>query len=151
MIKYCCHKYEELTALEIYEIMRLRSQVFVVEQNCIYQDLDRKDIKAHHILAKERSKIIGYSRILKKGESYEDFSSIGRVVVKKEKRKKNIGRELMEFTIKTCFELYPNNNIKISAQTYLKRFYLERGFKYKGEDYLEDGIPHCSMYYEKMI
>ena len=148
-MKYSYHKFKELSANDIYQVLRLRSEVFVIEQNCIYQDIDRKDIKAIHILIKEQDKLIGYARILKKGMSYKNYSSIGRVVVKKINRNKAIGKKLMEFSVKKCLELYPKDGIKISAQTYLKNFYSDQGFVYKGEDYLEDGIPHCAMYLEE--
>ena len=146
MVKYTHHKFKELSAQQVYNILKLRSEVFVVEQNCIYQDLDDKDLKAVHVLVKEKEKLIGYSRILQKGLSYQKYSSIGRVVVSKEKRKKSIGIKLMEFSIKTCKGLHPNEGIKISAQTYLKKFYNKQGFIQKGENYMEDGIPHCAMY-----
>jgi ElaA protein len=106
-------------------------------------------LQAVHVLVKEKEQLIGYSRILKKGVSYQKYSSIGRVVVKKEKRKKSIGIKLMEFSIKTCKDLHPNETIKISAQTYLKKFYEKQGFIQKGENYMEDGIPHCAMYLEE--
>tara|TARA_B100001057_G_C22590097_1_gene848610 strand:- start:146 stop:592 length:447 start_codon:yes stop_codon:yes gene_type:complete len=146
MVKYTYHKFKELSAHQVYNILKLRSEVFVIEQNCIYQDLDDKDLKAVHVLVKEKEQLIGYSRILQKGLSYQKYSSIGRVVVSKEKRKKSIGIKLMEFSIKTCKGLHPNEGIKISAQTYLKNFYNKQGFIQKGESYMEDGIPHCAMY-----
>lgn len=148
-MKYSYHKFKELSVDDVYHILRLRSEVFVIEQNCMYQDIDRKDIKAIHVLIKEKNKLIGYARILKKGISYENYSSIGRVVVKKKKRNKTIGKKLMQFSVKKCLQLYPKDAIKISAQTYLKNFYIHQGFIYEGEDYLEDGIPHCAMYLGK--
>ena len=148
-MKYSYYKFKELTVDDIYYILRLRSEVFVIEQNCIYQDIDKKDLEAIHVLIKEEDKLIGYARILKKGTSYEKYSSIGRVVVKKKERYKTTGKKLMQFSVKKCFELYPNDAIKISAQTYLKNFYVAQGFVYKGEDYLEDAIPHCAMYLDK--
>lgn len=149
MVKYTHQNFKELSAYQIYNILKLRSEVFIIEQNCIYQDLDEKDLQAVHVLVKEKEQLIGYSRILKKGVSYQKYSSIGRVVVKKEKRKKSIGIKLMEFSIKTCKDLHPNEVIKISAQTYLKKFYEKQGFIKKGENYMEDGIPHCAMYLEE--
>lgn len=149
-MKYNYYKFKELSVDDIYHILRLRSEVFVIEQNCIYQDIDRKDLEAIHVLVKEEYKLIGYARILKKGISYENYSSIGRVVVKKKERHKAVGKKLMRFSVKKCLELYPKDAIKISAQTYLKNFYIDQGFVYKGEDYLEDGIPHCAMYHRKL-
>ena len=146
MVKYTQHKFNDLSSFQVYNMLKLRSEVFIVEQNCPYQDLDEKDLKAIHVLVKEKEQLIGYSRILKKGVSYKKYSSIGRVVVKKEKRKKSIGIKLMEFSIKICKNLHPNEVIKISAQTYLKKFYNKHGFIQKGENYMEDGIPHCAMY-----
>ena len=126
--------------------MRLRSEVFVVEQDCVYQDIDNKDQKAIHLFYKEEEEIIGYTRIFKKGDYYEN-PSIGRVVVSKNKRGKDLGKEIMLESIKYIKNKLKGEKIEISAQMYLDDFYKDLGFYSKGEEYLEDGIPHQKMFF----
>ena len=146
MIKYSCYSFEELSKNKIYEMLQLRSKVFDLEQQCLYQDMDGLDQKAYHILAENEDRIIGYSRIIKKGEYYSEFSSIGRVTVDEVERKKGVGSGVVEFSIKMIKKIFINEPIKISAQSYLIKFYENHGFLYKGENYLEDGIPHSAMF-----
>jgi ElaA protein len=122
----------------------MRSEVFVVEQNCIYQDIDYKDQKAIHVLLKKNKELIGYTRIFNKGDYFKN-ASIGRVLVSKNNRKNNYGSQLMEASIKVIKTKFKVSKISISAQTYLKQFYNNLGFKVTGEEYLEDGIPHIAM------
>ena len=140
VIKY----FRELTTQELYNILQLRSEVFVVEQNCIYQDIDGKDQKAVHIFIKEKKDVLAYSRIFDEREYFEN-PSIGRVVVKKEKRGTELGKTIMEEGAKYIKENFVNKNIEISAQKYLKEFYTNLGYKFTGNEYLEDGIPHIRM------
>ena len=138
--------FSELDKDELYQILRLRSEVFVVEQDCIYQDIDNKDQIATHLLYKKGDEIIAYTRIFKKGDYYEN-PSIGRVVVSKNNRGKDLGKEIMLESMK-----YISNNIKaekieLSAQMYLDTFYKDLGFYSKGQEYLEDGIPHQRMFF----
>ena len=137
--------FKELTALELYKILKLRSEVFVIEQSCVYQDLDDKDIVAYHLLGSEKGKLIAYSRVLGPGVSYSDYSSIGRVCNKLTHRHLGLGKILMEEAIRKCNELFPKYSIKISAQSYLLKFYADLGFEKIGEEYLEDQIPHIAM------
>ena len=137
--------WQELNKEEVHEILRIRSKVFVVEQNCVYQDIDKKDLKAIHLLGKKNKKIIAYSRLFKSGDYFFNKASFGRALVKKGFRKKGIGSMLIFESIKAIKRKEPNAKIKISAQAHLKKFYKTRGFKEKGEEYLEDGIPHISM------
>ena len=137
-------KFEALTLEELYAILRLRSEVFVVEQDCVYQDLDGKDQKALHVIGKKEGVVIAYTRLFKSGDYFEQ-ASIGRVVVKKSERKYGYGHEIMMASIKAVREHLNETTIKISAQTYLKKFYNSLGFKAIGEEYLEDGIPHIGM------
>jgi ElaA protein len=134
----------ELNTTELYNILQLRAKVFVVEQDCVYQDLDGKDQNAIHIIGVKSDKIIAYTRIFKPG-SYYDVASIGRVVVAKEERRYGYGKVIMEASIEAVKEYLKEETIKISAQEYLKKFYNELGFKEVGERYLEDGIPHIVM------
>nr|WP_299343440.1 GNAT family N-acetyltransferase [Allomuricauda sp.] len=136
--------FSELTKKELYEILRLRNEVFVVEQNCAYQDLDDKDDKALHVLGQNEASIIAYARIFKPGD-YFDNAAIGRVVVAKEGRKLGYGKQIMEATISEVNQRFPNSTIELSAQTYLKKFYSDLGFSSHGSEYLEDGIPHVRM------
>ena len=143
-MKIVVKHFHELTTQELYNILQLRSEVFVVEQNCIYQDIDEKDQKAIHIFSTENSKTIAYSRIFNEGEYFEN-PSIGRVVVKKEKRGTELGKKIMIEGAKYIKQNFTNKNIEISAQKYLKEFYTNLGYKFTGNEYLEDGIPHIRM------
>jgi len=137
-------KFQELTTSELYELLQLRSEVFVVEQDCVYQDIDGKDQKALHVIGVKEGKIIAYTRLFNSGE-YFDTPSIGRVVVKETERKYGYGHDLIKASIKAIVDNYNETTITISAQTYLQKFYESHGFKQVGEGYLEDGIPHIRM------
>ena len=134
-------EWAELSANEVENIFSLRSEVFVVEQDCVYQDIDGKDQKAKHVLGKKNNEIIAYARIFKPGDYFKE-ASFGRAVVKKTERGKGVGDEL----VKNCLEIITEEEIKISAQSYLKGFYGKHGFKSEGNEYLEDGIPHTAMF-----
>ncbi len=138
--------FSELDKDELYQILRLRSEVFVVEQDCVYQDIDNKDQIAIHLLYKKEEEIIAYTRIFKKGDYYEN-PSIGRVVVSKNKRGKDLGKEIMLESMKYIKNNIKGEKIELSAQMYLDNFYKDLGFYSKGEEYLEDGIPHQRMYF----
>ena len=144
MLQSVIKKFDELSPHDIYSILQLRSEVFVVEQNCVYQDIDDKDQYALHILLKKDDYLIGYSRIFKAGDYFKE-ASIGRVLVKKKERNNGHGYLLMELSIKAIKDYFKESIIKISAQTYLKKFYNELGFDSIGDEYLEDGIPHILM------
>ena len=134
-------EWAELSPNEVENIFSLRSEVFVVEQDCVYQDIDGKDQKAKHVLGKKNNEIVAYARIFKPGEYFKE-ASFGRAVVKKTERGKGVGDEL----VKNCLENITEEEIKISAQSYLKGFYGKHGFKAEGNEYLEDGIPHTAMF-----
>jgi|TARA_X000000950_G_scaffold169260_1_gene206479 ElaA protein len=134
-------EWAELSANEVENIFSLRSEVFVVEQDCVYQDIDGKDQKANHVLGKKNNEIVAYARIFKPGEYFKE-ASFGRAVVKKTERGKGVGDEL----VINCLENITEEEIKISAQSYLKDFYGKHGFVAKGQEYLEDGIPHTAMF-----
>ena len=136
--------FEELSTHELYDILQLRSEVFVVEQDCVYQDLDGKDTKALHIIGKKEGKIVAYTRCFKPGIYFEE-ASIGRVVVDSEERKYRYGSDVMKASVKAIKNHYDTETIKLSAQTYLKKFYNSHGFIEIGEEYLEDSIPHIAM------
>ena len=136
--------FSELDIEDLYQILRLRSEVFVVEQDCVYQDIDNKDQNAIHIYYKENDEIVAYTRIFKPGYYYEN-PSIGRVVVSKKNRGKYLGKKVMMDSIEYIKQNIKGEKIELSAQKYLDNFYKDLGFYKKGEDYLEDGIPHQRM------
>ncbi|MCL4148018.1 UNVERIFIED_CONTAM: hypothetical protein GTU68_006738 [Idotea baltica] len=136
--------FQELNTIELYQILNLRSEVFVVEQDCVYQDIDFKDQKAIHIFGFKEDKIVAYTRIFKPGDYFEN-SSIGRVVVAKKERKFGYGHQIMKASIIAVKDIFKEDVITISAQKYLKKFYETHQFKQIGEEYLEDGIPHIRM------
>ncbi len=138
--------FSELNIQELYQILRLRSEVFVVEQDCVYQDMDNKDQKAIHLFYKEKNRTIAYTRIFKQGDYY-DNPSIGRVVVKEKNRGKELGKKIMLSSIDFIKKNLQGKQIELSAQKYLDKFYRDLGFYVKGEEYLEDGIPHQRMFY----
>jgi ElaA protein len=137
--------FTELTPHELYSIMRLRNEVFVVEQNCVYQDADGKDPFCHHLLIWDNTTLVAYTRLLPKGLSYDSYMSIGRVVSAPSHRKKGIGRLLMQVSIEACYRLFGREAIRIGAQLYLKKFYESLGFLQTGDRYLEDNIEHIEM------
>jgi len=143
-LKIKTYTYNELTKEKLYQIIRLRLEVFVIEQNCVYQDLDNKDQKAIHLVGEEKGKTIAYTRLFKRGDYFEN-ASIGRVIVKKENRKKGHGKKIMLKSIEVLKKEHKEKRIEISAQKYLTSFYADLGFKKEGEDYLEDNIPHIKM------
>jgi ElaA protein len=144
MTTWTCKTFAELTPDELYAILRLRSEVFVVEQNCVFLDMDNKDQKSHHLMGWRDGELLGYSRILCAGISYVE-SSIGRVVTSPAARRLGVGRELLNKSIDTLYALYGKQPIRIGAQCYLTKFYESFGFVQKGEIYLEDGIEHIQM------
>ncbi|MBC3845781.1 GNAT family N-acetyltransferase [Winogradskyella echinorum] len=144
MIKITTKTFNELTTQELYNLLQLRSEVFVVEQDCVYQDMDGKDQKALHVLGYKDEELVAYTRVFKPGYYFEN-ASIGRVVVKENERKFKYGYDIMKASIEVIKQHYNETTIKISAQTYLKRFYNNLEFFEVGEEYLEDGIPHIVM------
>ena len=136
--------FEELNLQELYELLRLRSEVFVVEQDCIYQDIDGKDHEALHVLGFENEKLVAYTRIFSPGIYFTE-AAIGRVVVRETNRKNKYGHEILQASIKAVEDHFHTTKIKLSAQTYLIKFYESHGFEQVGEGYLEDGIPHIGM------
>ncbi len=136
--------FKELTRDELYAVLQLRSEVFVVEQDCVYQDIDGKDDQALHILGFKNDILVAYTRVFPPGTYFED-ASIGRVVVRASERAHKYGYDLMKISIQATETYYKVDTIKISAQTYLKIFYNNLGFEEVGEEYLEDGIPHIGM------
>lgn len=144
MLNVIVKPFSEITSAELYAILQLRSEIFVVEQNCVYQDIDYKDQKAMHVLGYKNNNLIAYARVFKPGD-YFNHASIGRVVVAKNQRKYGYGYQIMQHAITAVSNYFNEKVIKISAQKYLKKFYESLGFKQVGEAYLEDNIPHIPM------
>ncbi|WP_115887737.1 GNAT family N-acetyltransferase [Flavobacterium cutihirudinis] len=143
-LKWKIKPFEALTVNELYDLLKLRSEIFVVEQNCVYLDLDGKDKKALHLLGEFEGKIVAYSRLFDAGISF-DNASIGRVVVDANYRDKKWGHELMINAIAGIKSNFDKDKITIGAQLYLQKFYESHGFVQTSEMYLEDDIPHIEM------
>jgi len=141
---WTCKKFDELTPRELYAIMQLRNEVFVVEQNCVFQDADNKDQYCFHVMCIDDGKLIAYSRIVPAGISYVE-TSIGRVVTSPSVRGTGIGNILLQKTLDKIFSLYGNVPLKIGAQLYLKKFYESFAFKQTSDIYIEDDIQHIEM------
>ena len=137
-------KFEELSVQELYDILQLRAEVFVVEQDCVYQDMDGKDQVALHVMGREEGKLVAYTRLFAPGAFYED-ASIGRVITQNKARGRGYGREIMLRSIQALEEVSGKTSITIAAQSYLRKFYRELGFVEIGSEFLEDGIPHIKM------
>ncbi len=144
-MNWSVHKFSELDTQLLYDILQLRAEVFVVEQNCPYQDLDGKDMQSYHVCGYDENELVAYARIVKKGVSYSEEISIGRVIISLNHRGKRLGRQLMVESIRFVDNILGNQPIRISAQSHLNRFYSDLGFEFNGKEYLEDGIPHIEM------
>jgi len=147
-LRFECFEFDKLSLRQLYRVMQLRQEVFVVEQDCPYLDCDDKDTESYHVCGFDRSDSIeAYTRLVPPGVSYDGYSSIGRVVTSEAIRRQGQGVPLMEESIRYCLRFWPTYDIKISAQVYIKRFYENLGFVTTGDEYLEDGIPHVAMLY----
>ena len=144
MLEIYVKNYNELTIDELYGLLQLRSKVFVVEQDCVYQDIDGKDQISLHVIGKNNNIIVAYTRLFKEGDYFKE-ASIGRVVVDTNFRHFKYGSVIMKASITAIQNHFNTSEIKISAQLYLKDFYNSFGFKSIGNSYLEDGIPHIAM------
>lgn len=144
-IQWTKKKFDELSVTELYIILRLRAEVFVVEQNCPYLDIDNKDQYCHHLMGWKDDQLVAYTRLVPPGISYDEYPSIGRVVTSPAARRGGFGRMLMEKSIEEIISLYGETPIRIGAQLYLKDFYTSLGFITSSEIYLEDGIEHIEM------
>lgn len=144
MITWTCKPFNDLSGNEVYVILQLRSEVFVVEQNCVFLDADNKDQASYHLMGWEEGVLKAYTRLVPPGVAYDE-PSIGRVVTSITARGSGIGRILMQQSIIECRKLFGNNVIRIGAQLYLKEFYASLGFIPTGGIYPEDGIDHIQM------
>ena len=137
--------FAELTVNELYDLLKLRSEVFVVEQKCIFLDIDNNDQKAFHTIGYIGDEVVATTRLFDKNIMYDGYQSIGRVVGSPRHRGLGIGKALMQYSIQECERLFGKGPIKIGAQLYLKKFYGEQGFEQSGDIYLEDEIDHIPM------
>ena len=144
MLQWTCKKFDELTVDELYQALRLRSEVFVVEQNCVFLDMDDKDQGSYHLLGTKAGKLVAYTRLVPPGLVYDE-PSIGRVVTAPSERRTGAGRALMNQSISMIKKLFGQQPVRIGAQLYLKNFYASLGFSQVSEVYLEDGIEHIYM------
>jgi ElaA protein len=143
-MEWRCKAFNELSPLEMYKILQLRSEVFVVEQNCVFLDMDNKDEECLHLMGFVNDDVAAYTRLVPPGYIYKEMS-IGRVVTSPKYRSKGLGKELMQRSIAFCYEYFGNGPIKIGAQYYLLKFYTSLGFEVISDIYLEDGIEHVYM------
>jgi ElaA protein len=143
-LEFKIKRFKELSVAELYLILQLRSEVFIVEQNCVYQDIDGKDQKAVHVLGYFGDDLAAYCRLFDAGDYFEE-ASIGRVIVSPKHRDKKLGHDLMQIAIASVAEEFNQTKITISAQQYLQNFYEGHGFAQTSEMYLEDDIPHVEM------
>lgn len=144
MVQTFVKDFNELTTQELYDLLRLRSEVFVLEQTCLYEDMDGMDQMAKHILLYVDDKLVGYARIFKQGIYFKE-AAIGRVLIKEDYRGRFLAHKLMKVSIAAVENYYQTDEIRISAQTHLEKFYNSHGFLKIGKGYLEDGIPHINM------
>lgn len=144
-LRWVTKSFSELTVDELYDLLKLRSEVFVVEQNCIFLDMDNNDQKAFHTIGFMGDEVVATTRLFDKDIMYEGYQSIGRVVTAPKHRGLSIGKALIQYSIQECERLFGKGPIKIGAQLYLKKFYGEQGFEQSGEVYLEDDIDHIPM------
>lgn len=143
-VRWIHKKFDELTLHELYDILQLRSEVFVVEQQCAFLDADNKDKDSYHVMGWKDHMLAAYTRLLPPKIVYEE-ASIGRVVTSPNARNKGIGKELMQYSISVCYSVFGKIPIKIGAQLYLKNFYESFGFRQDSAIYVEDGIDHIEM------
>lgn len=143
-LKWKIKRFNELCLAELYSVLQLRTEVFVVEQNCVYQDIDGKDQKAIHLIGEYDDETVAYARLFQPGDYFEQ-ASIGRVIVKPSHRHLKMGHELMTEAIQAIEAEFGVTGITISAQLYLQKFYESHGFEKTSEMYLEDDIPHIEM------
>lgn len=137
--------YRDLSLNEFHDIIALRLEAFVVEQNCAYLDLDGKDKKCYHLICRNgKGDVVATARILPPGLSYEE-TAIGRVVLEEELRGEGVGHDLMDRCVDFCLKEFGHEPIRISAQKHLENYYEKHDFKSTGKEYLEDGIPHVEM------
>lgn len=147
-MKKIISSFDELTNVQLYDLLKLRQDVFIIEQNCIYPDIDGYDKKASHLLIYEHDELAAYSRIFPPDIKYNTETSIGRIIVSPKKRGGSLGKTLIEKSISYCITNYPKSDIRIEAQAKLKNYYSKFGFIGDSDVYPVDGIDHLQMVYK---
>lgn len=137
--------FSNLELQELYQLLQMRSEIFVVEQDCVYQDIDGKDQEALHVLGYENGQLVAYTRCFPPGLYFKE-AAIGRVLVRESARGSSFGHQILKASIRAIEDHFESSEIKLSAQVYLTDFYESHGFSQIGEGYLEDGIPHIGMF-----
>ena len=148
-IEWKCSFFDELDIHELYAALRLRSEVFVVEQNCVFLDMDNKDQESYHVFGWKDGQLVAYTRLVPAGVAYKE-ASIGRVITSAAARGLGAGRELMLVSIRELNRIWGKQPIRIGAQLYLKKFYESLGFQQSSEIYIEDGIEHIEMIFPNL-
>ena len=148
-IEWKCSFFDELNVHELYAALRLRSEVFVVEQNCVFLDMDNKDQESYHLFGYKDGQLIAYTRLVPAGVAYKE-ASIGRVITSSAARGLGAGKELMLVSIRELFRIWGKQPIRIGAQLYLRKFYESLGFEQSSEMYMEDGIEHIEMLFQNL-
>lgn len=148
MLTWIFKRFEELSPQELYDLLELRQRVFIIEQNCIYPDIDGKDAKAHHLLCYADGKLVAYSRITFPGVMFEEVA-IGRIVSDPQQRKMGYGKQVTAMALEKVKAIYGDVPVRIAAQSYLINFYKSFGFEPVDEEYIWDGIPHQDMLLSK--
>jgi len=143
-LEWSCRNFEALSSVQLYAILKLRTEVFVVEQNCVYQDMDDFDQGALHVTAYRGNELVCYARLLQPGIKYKE-PSMGRIICALNSRQLGFGKKLVERSLEYCNENWPDLGVRISAQQQLEKFYAGFGFMTVSEPYLEDGLPHLEM------
>jgi ElaA protein len=144
MINFTWHTFAELTTAQLYAILALRADIFIVEQNCVFLDADGKDFFAQHLLGMTQGKLVAYLRLFPPTD-IENYLVFGRIVTARSARHQGYGKQLMQELLQYCATHFPNTHLQCSAQYYLKKFYESFGFQAYGDTYLEDNIPHIAM------
>lgn len=144
-LTWVCKLFDELTAAELYAIMQLRIEVFMIEQNAVFQDADNKDQMCHHLMGFDGADLVLYARLVPKGVSYPEHISIGRIISAPQIRGKGLGKVLVQESVAACNSVFGEQTIKISAQARLERFYQDFGFVTTSDVYIEDSIDHIEM------
>ena len=137
-------KLQNLTSLELYELYKLRTDIFVVEQDCAYPEVDEADLLAQHVLGLVNEEVLACARVVPPGAVYE-YPSIGRVAVRPDQRRKGYGRQVFDLALRKAQKLYPHQTLKIQAQVYLEKFYRDFGFETVSGKYLDAGVEHVDM------
>lgn len=139
---FLCQPFSAMSVTSVFELFKLRNAIFIVEQNCVYQDIDQLDLEAHHIVMCDQNKVIGCSRFF---INQEDQLQIGRLALDRAYRQQALGKQLFQYTLTQSQSIFPEKTLMLSSQKHLTAFYQQFGFNPIGDEFLEDNIPHQHM------